>query len=90
MTARCRGGGSKVKGGAGRLVVFGAGENREIGAAFFGQLLNIIEPKIQDLVIHTVKEIWNYLELYSGRINLKELSTSSRICSGVRMVCRRQ
>lgn len=32
--------------------------------ALFSQLLNISEPKIQDLVMHTsiVKEIYNYLE----------------------------
>ena len=42
----------------------------------FGQLLNIIEPKIQDLVMHTstLKEIWNYLEeLYSGKNNLNRV-----------------
>jgi len=41
--------------------------------ALFGQLLNIKEPKIQDLVMHIsiVKKMWNYLEeLHSEKNNL--------------------
>lgn len=35
-------------------------------------LVNIMEPKIQDMVMHTstMKEMWNYLELYSDKNNL--------------------
>ena len=43
--------------------------------ALFGQLLNIMELKIKDLVMHTstLKEMWNYLEeLYSERNNFNK------------------
>ena len=63
---------------------FKADEWEREDAAFFGQLLNIMESKIHDLVIHTstLKEMWNFLRsCIQGRIMLIELLTLFRRCS---------